>query len=48
MTGILKVFGLAERHLLLPRLDSHFFYDRIGKTFPAVGERRARVAFFAG
>ena len=43
-----KVFGLAERELLLPRLDSHFFYDRIGKTFPAVGERRARVAFFAG
>jgi glycolate oxidase iron-sulfur subunit len=29
-------------------VDSNFFYDRLGKTFPAVGERRARVAFFAG
>jgi glycolate oxidase iron-sulfur subunit len=47
-TGILKLFGLAEREALLPRIDQDFFFDRLGKTFPAHGERRARVAFFAG
>jgi glycolate oxidase iron-sulfur subunit len=47
-TGILKLFGLDKRERLLPRVDSNFFYDRLGKTFPATGERRARVAFFAG
>jgi glycolate oxidase iron-sulfur subunit len=47
-TGILKLLGLAERERLLPRVDQHFFYDRFGSIFPAVGERRARVAVFAG
>jgi glycolate oxidase iron-sulfur subunit len=47
-TGILKLLGLAERDLLLPPVDSHFFFDQLGKTFPAQGTRRARVAFFAG
>ena len=47
-TGILKLLGLAERDLLLPPVDRHFFFDRLGKTFPAQGTRRARVAFFAG
>jgi glycolate oxidase iron-sulfur subunit len=47
-TGILKLLGLAERDLLLPSVDSHFFFDQMGKMFPAQGARRARVAFFAG
>ncbi len=47
-TGVLKLLGLAERERLLPRIDDEFFYGELGKTFPAVGERRARVAFFAG
>ena len=47
-TGILKLLGLAERDLLLPPVDRHFFFDQLGKTFPAQGARRARVAFFAG
>jgi glycolate oxidase iron-sulfur subunit len=47
-TGILKLLGLAERDLLLPRVDHRFFFDQLGKTFPAQGTRRARVAFFAG
>jgi glycolate oxidase iron-sulfur subunit len=47
-TGILKPLGLAERDLLLPPVDRHFFFDQLGKTFPAQGMRRARVAFFAG
>jgi glycolate oxidase iron-sulfur subunit len=46
--GILDLLGLAERDLLLPTVDPHFFFDRLGKTFPAQGIRRARVAFFAG
>jgi glycolate oxidase iron-sulfur subunit len=47
-TGILKLLGVDKRERLLPRVDSNFFYDRLGKTFSATGERRARVAFFAG
>jgi glycolate oxidase iron-sulfur subunit len=47
-TGILRLLGLADRDLLLPPVDRHFFFDQLGKTFPAQGTRRARVAFFAG
>jgi glycolate oxidase iron-sulfur subunit len=47
-TGVLKLMGLAERERLLPSIDDEFFFGELGKTFPAVGERRARVAFFAG
>ncbi len=46
--GVLKALGLAERERLLPRIDDRFFFDELGKTFPARGIRRARVAFFAG
>lgn len=47
-TGVLKLVGLAERERLLPKIDEEFFFAQLGKTFPAVGVRRARVAFFAG
>jgi len=47
-TGILKLLGVAERDRLLPPVDRQFFFDRLGKTYPAQGTRRARVAFFAG
>jgi glycolate oxidase iron-sulfur subunit len=47
-TGILRLLGVDKRERLLPRVDGNFFYDRLGKTFPAIGERRARVAFFTG
>ena len=47
-TGILKLLGLADRERLLPRIDDSFFFKQLGRTFPAVGTRRARVAFFAG
>ena len=46
--GILRLLGLQERAALLPRVDRDFFFSRLGQTFPARGERRARVAFFAG
>ena len=47
-TGILKLLGLADRERLLPRIDDSFFFTNLGRTFPASGPRRARVAFFAG
>lgn len=46
--GILKLLGLADRERLLPAIDGRFFFDQLGKTFPARGQRRSRVAFFAG
>ena len=48
VTGILKLLGLANRERLLPPIDDHFFFGELGKTIPAQGTRRARVAFFAG
>src|SRR5262249_30056691 len=37
-TGLLNLLGLAEREVLLPRVDDRFFFRRLGRTFPAVGE----------
>jgi len=47
-SGVLRLFGLADRERLMPAVDREFFFSRLGKTFAAVGTRRARVAFFAG
>ena len=47
-SGILKLLGLAERERLLPRIDDQFFFNELGKTFSPRGQKRARVAFFAG
>jgi len=47
-TGILRLLGLAERERLLPKIDREFFFTEAGKTFPARGARRARVALLAG
>jgi glycolate oxidase iron-sulfur subunit len=47
-SGILNLLGLRDRERLLPKIDSEFFFDELGRTFPAKGHRRARVAFFAG
>jgi glycolate oxidase iron-sulfur subunit len=47
-TGILKLLGLQNQEKLLPPIDSEFSFSDLGKTFPAIGARRARVAFFAG
>lgn len=46
--GILKLLRLDERERLLPKIDREFFFSDLGRTFPAKGARRARVAFFAG
>lgn len=47
-SGALRLLGLAEREALLPPVEGRFFYSKLGKTYPAQGPRRARVAFFAG
>ena len=47
-TGILKLLGLSEKEKLLPPIDREFFFSKLGKTYPAMGPRRARVALFAG
>ena len=48
-SGLLRLFGkLGEAESLLPRMDERFFFSELGRVFPAQGERRARVAFFAG
>jgi glycolate oxidase iron-sulfur subunit len=47
-TGILRLLGVQDREQLLPKIDSNFFFSELGRTFPASGKRRARVALFAG
>ncbi len=47
-TGILGLLSLQERERLMPQIDSDFFFSELGRTFPAQGQQRARVAFFAG
>lgn len=39
---------LGDVARLAPRMEDPFFFDRLGTVVPAVGERRYRVAFFAG
>jgi len=47
--GFLKLLGgLGDVEQLAPRAEPPFFFSRIGKTFPAEGERRYRVALMAG
>ena len=48
-TGILRLFGkLGAVEALAPSAQVPFFYSKIGKTFPAIGKQRYRVAFLAG
>ena len=48
-SGILKLFGnLAGKEALLPAVEPPFFYGKIGKTFPAFGKQKYRVAFLSG
>ena len=49
-SGLLKLFPgrLAEIARLAPRIERPFFFDQLGTVHPAMGERRYRVALFAG
>src|SRR5215831_3092994 len=47
--GQMKLLGrFGDLQQLAPSADPPFFFSQIGKTFPAEGERRHRVAFLAG
>jgi glycolate oxidase iron-sulfur subunit len=47
-SGLLKLLGVADLDKLSPQIDKEFFFNEIGKVFPAVGEKRGKVAFVAG
>jgi glycolate oxidase iron-sulfur subunit len=47
-SGMLRALGLEEQERLMPQIDGRFFFSQLGRTFPAQGPRRARVAFFGG
>jgi glycolate oxidase iron-sulfur subunit len=47
-SGLLRLLKLESREALLPPIDRRYFMGTLGKTFPAQGTQRARVAFFAG
>jgi glycolate oxidase iron-sulfur subunit len=49
-TRVLKLFPgrLEQVAQLAPRMEKPFFYERLGTTVPVEGERRYRVALFAG
>jgi glycolate oxidase iron-sulfur subunit len=49
VSGLVKLLGpLGDIEALAPTAEVPFFFPQIGKTFPAEGERRFRVAFLAG
>ena len=47
-SGVLKSLALEKVEALSPQIDDSFSFDDLGKTFPAEGEQRARVAFLIG
>jgi glycolate oxidase iron-sulfur subunit len=47
-TGFLTELGLAGVDAVAPEAEAPFFFSQIGRTIPAQGKRRYRVAFFAG
>ena len=47
-SGLLRLMGAAQLEQLQPKIDDRFFFEQIGKVFPAQGEFRARVALHAG
>ena len=48
-SGLLKLFGkLGSLEQLAPPAEVPFFFNKIGKTFPAEGEKQYRVAMMAG
>ncbi len=49
LSGILKLMGkLGRLEQLSPPAQIPFFFSKVGKTYPAEGKQRYRVAFMAG
>jgi glycolate oxidase iron-sulfur subunit len=47
-TGVLQLMNLEASERLAPAVETPFFYRRYGKTYPAEGETRYRVALLGG
>ncbi len=47
-SGVLEELGLAGVEALAPSAEPPFFFNQLGKTYAARGQRRYRVALFAG
>ncbi|HWR54301.1 MAG TPA: heterodisulfide reductase-related iron-sulfur binding cluster [Bryobacteraceae bacterium] len=47
-TGLLRALGMERLDPLTPTAEPPFFFNQIGKVYPAEGKRRYRVAFLAG
>jgi len=48
-SGVLKLLGkIGDIEALSPNAEIPFFYSQIGKTLPAIGKQKYRVAFLAG
>ncbi len=48
-SGLLREFGrLGELEALSPQAETPFFFDQIGRVFPAQGTHKHRVALMAG
>jgi glycolate oxidase iron-sulfur subunit len=47
-SGLLKFVGMEKLEALSPAVDDDFYFRELGKTYPAKGEKRGRVAFLAG
>jgi glycolate oxidase iron-sulfur subunit len=47
-SGLLRLIGMEKTEALAPKIEDDFFFRELGKTFPAEGTKRARVAFLAG
>jgi glycolate oxidase iron-sulfur subunit len=47
-SGLRRLGALGRLGTLAPRAERPFFFSKVGKTYPAEGVRRYRVAFLAG
>ena len=49
-SGLLKFFSpkLNQIEVFAPPAQPPFFFSKVGKTYPAIGEQKHRVAFLAG
>ncbi len=47
-SGLLEELGLADVEALAPAAEPPFFFEQLGRVYPAQGKRRFRVALFAG
>jgi glycolate oxidase iron-sulfur subunit len=47
-SGLLKALGLADAEALSPDVETPYFYRHYGRTYPAEGQKKYRVALLGG